>query len=609
MNLYIVGWKFPSDRIPKAVAELSRMIEIYPQLDPATLWHYQSPSGTLFIASMHTSNEAAAPRRYVYQNEDEVAFYSGLPIDPDGTYPAHRAKELSAHWSRLAENLEGHFVLFRADKKTESLELVTDFIGFEQVYYRKKEGMWLISNSVGLIERISAPSALDPLGVSLFLSTGTVSDHRTLRSDIRGIPGGQHWTWKKGGTDPNKTSYFSPSSLARDAYVQLTQAFIRELSDEMLQLCRSLNKNFDQITCSLTGGRDSRLLAALLIHAGIPAQFYTSGAPTSADVKTASLITKTLDLPHTVDQISSEDVLEDWDNLCERFVLQNDGLVSLWQVADVLRQKESIDHLDLFFWGAGGEIGRGYDSHPDLFFSKGTAEQVTAYLTKKRVHSRGGLITEEATSLAKDYVGRFVRKYTEAGFTPLDIPDLSQLLEGNINWFSNTSRNSVMMADLFSPFYSRSFVNAVYALSPKQRYTEPLHYAIIRNLVPELHRLPFEKEPWRPQQPTINLLYMYAATKLGEFSEGAPTALRNVKRWIAPRQKKVPVFDKISWLEIKLKQLREMCLDQRESSLWDYVDRPIFERVSASVTNPEVTHKQKLKLYSIATVFYYEAIR
>ena len=90
---------------------------------------------------------------------------------------------------------------------------------------------------------------------------------------------------------------------------------------------------------------------------------------------------------------------------------------------------------------------------------------------------------------------------------------------------------------------------------------------------------------------------------------GAPTILRDIKRKIAPRQKKVPAFDKISWLEIKLKQLREMCLDQSESSLWDYIDRSVFERVSSSVTVPEITFKQKLKLYTIATVFYNEAIR
>ena len=323
----------------------------------------------------------------------------------------------------------------------------------------------------------------------------------------------------------------------------------------------------------------------------------------------AVLIAKNLGLPHTVDTIDREDVLEDWDNNCRRFLLQNDGMISLWQVADVLRQKESIDHLDLFFWGVGGEIGRGFFSHPDLFFGKETTERVTAHLLKTRVHSRGGLIREEATILAKDSIERFVRKYIEQGFAPFDIPDIYQLLEGNVNWAGHGSRNSVMMADLFSPFCSRSFVNAVCELSPQQRYTEPLHYALIRRLSPELHRLPFYNVRWRPQQPMANLLYMYATLKVGDFQEGAPTLLRDIKRKIAPRQKKVPAFDKISWLEIKLNQLREMCLDQSESSLWDYVDRSVFERVSSSVTVPEITFKQKLKLYTIATVFYNEAIR
>jgi len=164
MNLFVIGWNLPKEHHPMAWAELRRMTEVYPQLDPETFWYHSSPCGTIFTASMHTASQAAAPRRYVMQNNDQVVFYSGLPIDPTGAYPAHHAEALSAHWDQLAKSLEGQHVIIRAIDDPLRLELMTDFLGMEQVYYSQQGDTWLISNSVQLIEQINGSSALDPLG-------------------------------------------------------------------------------------------------------------------------------------------------------------------------------------------------------------------------------------------------------------------------------------------------------------------------------------------------------------------------------------------------------------------------------------------------------------
>jgi hypothetical protein len=91
MNLYVIGWNLPKERYPTALAELRRMTEVYPRLDSETLWHRSTTCGTLFMAAMHTADQAAAPRNYVMQNDGQVVLYSGLPVNPTGDYPAHRA--------------------------------------------------------------------------------------------------------------------------------------------------------------------------------------------------------------------------------------------------------------------------------------------------------------------------------------------------------------------------------------------------------------------------------------------------------------------------------------------------------------------------------------
>ncbi len=614
MNLFVIGWNLPKEHFPMILAELRQMIEVYPQLEPKTLWHRSSLCGTLFMASMHTADQAAAPRCYVLKNDNQVVFYSGLPVDPSGIYSAHRAEVLSAHWDHLTPNLEGYHVIVRSTHNPLRLELLTDFLGMEQVFYRHQNNMWLISNSVQLIAHVSEHSTLDPLGVSLFLSIGWVGADRTLLRDIRVIPGGQHWTWETGDIEPRRCSHFAPANLARQPRQELTMPNLKRLSDELTQLCRSLSQDFDKIKCPLTAGRDSRLLSALLTHAELPAEYYTAGDPYSVDVSIGLLIAKTLDLSYDIIPIKAVDVVGEWDNICWRLIRQNDGLSSLWHIANVLNQPSQINFLDLSLWGSGGEIARGPYSTPYLFLGRHRVADVQRFLTKKRINCFGGLIRQDGVILARDYVNRFVEQYVDEGFSPIDIPDLFYTSQRVGRWGGNNARRLRMVGDLFSPYCSRSFVKAAFAMSALQRYTEPLHYALTRLLKPELHSLPFDKKSWPQQQPVLNLLHLlYGTLEMrnlrGYVRRWTPYMLRRLKRKFVSKPKKPPVYDRLNWFEAKREQIQEICLDQNNSSLWDFIDRPIFKRIMSSRTDSAERYRHIVALYTIATLFYYEADR
>ena len=304
MNLYVIGRNVPEDRHHMISAKLRQMTNVYPRLDPDTLWYRISRCKRNFVASMHTAKRVSAPRRYVMQDEDQVVLFSGLPVNSTGTFVAHHAEDLSAYWDQLTENLEGQFSIARVNDQFSCLELQTDILGYEQVYYFQQGSFWLISNSVLLIEQLCGFRDFDPLGVSLFLGTGWVGADRTLRSDIRVIPHGQKWIWNKDDIEPRRLSYYPPSKLARLPRCALNRSNMQHLADRMIQLCRNLCQSFDNIKCSLTGGRDSRLIAAMLIGAGLKASYYTYGYHSDLDVKIASQIAKAFDLPYEVTSIT-----------------------------------------------------------------------------------------------------------------------------------------------------------------------------------------------------------------------------------------------------------------------------------------------------------------
>jgi asparagine synthase (glutamine-hydrolysing) len=587
------------------------MVDVYPQLDPETVWHRSSPCGTIFTASMHTADKAAAPRCYVMQNDEQTIFYSGLPVDPAGAYPAHRVEALSTHWSQITENLEGQFVIIRTADDPPCLELITDFLGMEQVYYLHERDMWLISNSVQLIERIGGPRTLDTLGVSLFLGAGWAGADRTLRRDINVIPGGQHWTWRQGDLEPRKQSYYAPSRLACQPRRALTQPYLERLADDLMRLCRSLSQSFE-IRCTLTGGRDSRLVTALLIHTGLQARYWTTGDPASADVRIGTRIARTCGLPHQVVTITAADVVREWDNICWRFVRQNDGMSSLWQIADVLNTTPQIERLNLTLWGAGGEIGRGSYSEPRLFLGRHDVMGVQRFFAEKRVKDHSGLICQEGIALARDYIRRFVVQCVDEGFAPIDAPDVFQTYQRVGRWGGTNMRRGVPIGDLFSPYCSRPFVEATFAMPALQRYTQPLHYNLIRLLAPELHGLSFDKDPWRLQQPVMNLLRIYGVSTLRnvnhDFRRRIPEPLRRTFRRLKPRKSLEisSAFDQSNWFEVKLEQVRAICLDQNDSSIWDFGDRSRFEWITSSDIDPVERSRYVELLYRIATLFYYE---
>jgi len=426
MNLFIASWNLTNKHYNNILSEMRQMINVYPLLDPNTEWHYCSQDEKVFVASMHNSFQTNTPRNYVTKNDDQAVCYAGLPINPTGAFKAHRAEALALHWDDLEEKIEGQYVVIRAKSTPNSLEVLTDILGYEQVYYYKNKQYWLVSNSVYLIEKIIHPKSFDELGVSLFLSTGWVGADRTLRSGIKVIPHGEHWIWNHNNVNPKKKKYYPPSKLAQLPKKTLRDIDIHQLSDDLAQLLGVIHNNFENIKCTLTGGRDSRLLAAMLIHAKLPVKHYTFGDPSGADVKIAQEIAQAFGLIHEVDYITTKDVIDEWDRACQQSIYQTDGMRSLYLIAGILRNLDPRQDIKmLYLWGAGGEIARCFYAKPtDFLFNKPDLASIQNRLFMLRSTDFNGLVRSQSIELVKSYIHDFIYECAQAGFEPIDIPDI-----------------------------------------------------------------------------------------------------------------------------------------------------------------------------------------
>ncbi len=239
----------------------------------------------------------------------------------------------------------------------------------------------------------------------------------------------------------------------------------------------------------LSGGRDSRLAAAAVIAAGIPARFRTSDAtPGEADVARALIAAAPGELAHDVRRTEAGSATPST-GLLERAAnlhLLHDGV----RHPQKLRGKMTLPRprpRNATFAGHGGEIAHGffYKNERQLKKlsrrSKRVPERIMRFFAKDHEAAR-----PEAYEEAQSIVSTSLAAGRSAG---LGGPVL-------LDWFYLTDRfahRSGLATDSerISIFATPGFIRASFALEPKDRLSDRLHRELTGLLVPEWRDQPF----------------------------------------------------------------------------------------------------------------------
>jgi hypothetical protein len=424
-------------------------------------------------------------------------------------------------------------------------------------------------------------------------------------------------------------TYCGPVKLATQEKQELNPAYLSWLADEITQPLRSLSEGFGPVKSALTGGRDSRLIMLLMQRAGLPARYWTAGEPGSRDLEIAELVAKKMGLPYHIVPLPGAKVVENWDELCWEAVQRNDGMCNLYQMDNLLDVPDHLERLEVNLWGQGGEAGRGYATSTDFFLSPHTPSGLVKYLSGKFIRTHSGIVRREAVELVEDYISQSVEHFKEMGISAENVPDIFYLYERIGSRGRCNVRCTMPAQDLYSPYTSRVFVEANYSVPVLQRPTEPFHYGLTYLLSPELHRFPYEKDnagfkksSWRTQRPLTNMAQMVGnqvkRNARRSLRSATPPAARKLVRRVKPKRtatraraasapSQPPARDRGYWFQSKREEIREMCLDNAGSAVWDYVDRAKFDEYTAVPGGPPMPKSHYLGgLYVALTLFCYE---
>lgn len=138
----------------------------------------------------------------------------------------------------------------------------------------------------------AARPVYDMEGMVPFLTRGRFASDRTAFRDVHPVPPNATVVASSAGIVIRPTDDFErligtvePAATDLDLLVELLMQSVRPLRGR-------------GVMCSLTGGKDSRLVAAVLTHAGAEVRARTSGFPESADVQAARRVADVLGIAH-----------------------------------------------------------------------------------------------------------------------------------------------------------------------------------------------------------------------------------------------------------------------------------------------------------------------
>ena len=424
------------------------------------------------------------------------------------------------------------------------------------------DGGSIVSNSVRLIARLAGLRSLAPDGVAHAVGMGWVGGDATLAEGVRIFSGVDRNLWRDAAWSRTRSPWtpFQPAEATGHD----------DASDIICSINRGLARHlelFPETRCPITAGRDSRVIAALCHATGRDVRFYTRGSATDVDVILGARIAKSMGWTHEVIAEEEGDIAASWRELTEILIAQNDGMVSLWQLADANAQlsRATDDPLGYTLGGIGGETARRYYSRkewtgPDIGRAQAT-QSLAAFLCKGSEQ----LLNPDGAELLRRMVTERLETLAAVGGEPEDLADSYYLYERVRRWGGCNARKVVAHMDTMAPLCFRPFLAAAFGGTVKHRKNERLHRSLVAHCSPRLYAMPFESGRW----PTLGRIDALVRRVRGLFApwhrEPGSRRGEDVRRAL---------------MLSKLPEVRAEALDHRGSDFWSVVDRAKFETLS-----------------------------
>ena len=257
---------------------------------------------------------------------------------------------------------------------------------------------------------------------------------------------------------------------------------------------------------SLTGGKDSRLVAAALAAARVPFRARTHGFAGHPDVVGAGLIAAKLGVEHTVTRPRPPGAPDEADVLgrLRAAVLVSDGMLSAFEnLGSGFRPDPQAAGGPAETGGHGGELLRGGYAQAAWRTPAAAAAPLNAAaaaeLFRRMTTRRLGLLRPGP---AWAYLATLAPPASALARGPLAALDDFYLANRAGRWSAAARQAYLLRSPLVQPLFADRVVGAARAVPLRDRMSDRLHRDVLGVLCPELLGLPLAGTPWHGEPRT-----------------------------------------------------------------------------------------------------------
>lgn len=566
---------------------------------------WAAPSGRMAVATLAHAPERLGGVRYRAARGDTLALFCGRPIawegeraDGRGPLDPSRYLEEPEAW---AAALDGRFAVLRCDDAAGELAVVGDALGAYPLYAgNDAAGATWVSNTAEAVRAACGAAELSPAALAGVLGGGWSLDGHPLYAGVRRLAWGV--VHRLGPTGRDRSALLTDAQVAR----MCGAGFDAGRAARLLVAGTGALADWPgrPNIVPVTGGRDSRLVLAAAVRAGVDFAAQTGGLPDSPDVVIGRRVAEAAGLPHGMTAPHPRgDLLSDWPELAWLLARGSGGTATLADgggfpfgpVAD------PGGPLPLWHTGQGGEIARGY-------YGGGSGDPADRLLRAflGRRPGRKELLSAQGTESVRGQIERWAGDQRAAGARDEDLPDLFYLTRRMATWAAPTHGAVEPIRDSTSPLWSVRLLGDLLGLPAAARGREEFHLRVLERLAPELVDLPFEGgRPWPGRQSALTRRARRAAGLAGKVrrelarrraTAPAPPAPAEVAGVQASSPAPADPFDRV------VAEVRAVVLAQPDHPAWPLLDRP---RVEELLSRPAAALDAMSRAYvwRLATVF------
>ncbi len=248
------------------------------------------------------------------------------------------------------------------------------------------------------------------------------------------------------------------------------------------------------IDLPITGGKDSRVVLALCLAAGLKGRLrlFTRGYAGHPDVIAGAGIAAALGLPHRREAPHGSDEPAHWTR--ERFFTrlmaqawQSDGMVGGWDL--ILGERIAAETL---ITGHMGEVLKAYSKKP---LPDGPLDPA-AMVRLQAPFDPMGIFRPEARAALEGELAAQMAEARGQGALEADLPDIFYYRNRVPNWLGAIRAIKSFERQPVVPLGAPALLRLAFRLTPEERKRELLHYRIIERCAPELLPLPFAQQGW-----------------------------------------------------------------------------------------------------------------